>query len=445
MIIRYLTIVFLLCLSGCSGGISGTGDGGPVVDTGNTTSDAAPDGMSPEGMNLRLPILPDQLVLTLPPTLQPAPDSDRAGDTSPGQQLRREISSALQDTTAIQADLILLQNHLTLRQNNNTLSDITCANTCSLINAQLSVDVNADTEVQLSALADGNSNAESDVLTDLRAADRVSYSDVSLQSGLTGMFDSQLQYRRNDGSVILLRWSADQLLVSVLAQNTGSTLYSLLQADINEMTLRRTNHIAGDQSIQFTAVQRTELLGADATYIEADFNTDQPRYFRAVGDQTRSAIFTDSLSTDMTRYRESNDASGQLTDLETCVLPCGQWQSLASSSTLDENYFDNRAELIDTLSNALANPLDVSGLPDQTTDFIITVDNTQPDSQLPVINDAASPSSRSTAFACAGQRLDTRVRVFCWLPTPLNSRTYLFDELRINNTLTYTLIRSDEP
>lgn len=445
MIIRYLTIVFVLCLVGCSGGISGTGDGGPVIETGNTTSDATPDSMSPEGMNLRLPTLPGQLLLPLPPTLQQAPDSDRANDTSPGRQLRGEITSVLQDTTAIQADLILLQNHFNLGQNDNTLSDITCDSTCSLSNAQLSVVVNADTEVQLSALTNSNSNTGSNVLTDLRADGSLSYSDVSLRSGLTGLFDSELRYRRDDGSVILLRWSADQLLVSVLAQNTGSTLYSLLQADINQMTLRRTNHTLGDQSIQLTVVQGTDILGADATYIEADFNTDQPRYYRAVGDQTRSAIFTDSLSADMMRYRESTNASGQMTDLESCVLPCEQWQSLVSSSTLDANYFDNRSDLIDRLSDALTNPLDVSDLPDQTTDFVITVDNAQADSQLPAISDASSPSSRSAAFACAGQRLSTRVRVFCWLPTPLNSRTYLFDELRVNNTLTYTLIRSDLP
>ena len=101
---RFFTVLFLLWLSGCSGGITGTGDGGTVT----------PIDIAPADSNDNLPSVvdsplssfvsvPSQILLDLPPTLQAELTASQSGTVdlnSPGTRLREGITLSQLDTIA---------------------------------------------------------------------------------------------------------------------------------------------------------------------------------------------------------------------------------------------------------------------------------------------------------------------------------------------------------
>jgi len=395
-------------------------------------------------MQARYASLPNQLILDLPDTLRADSTNSASSFYSPGTSLRDEITAAQLDITAIQIDLYLLSQHLTTTTVDTTgnSTDNSCVqeSACELLDQQINVTVNADAEGYIASrpfsaisLNTSSSNTSSfNTNANLRTGDSVSFNNVYLQSGQAGYFDHRLQYNRSNGGQIVLQWSSDQQWVSVRALNTDSTMYSLLQTDSSEMTLRRTDHLRGDASVQLIAIQNHASIATDATYIEADLNNDEPFFVYAIGDATNGAIFSESLISDNTLYREATNTNGQLTDLETCVEPCTQWQSLLNSQRLPETFFDTNRNIIDAVSRTIINPVDSSILPDEVNEIAITIGD--------ATNTANSPTNQPDSLVCGGQRLSDNVRIFCWQPTPFESPTILFEESRVNGSLTYRLI-----
>lgn len=218
----------------------------------------------------------------------------------------------------------------------------------------------------------------------------------------------------------------------MLAQNVDATLYSLVQS--SEMTLRRTNHLRGDASVQLIVIQNSAPLVNDAaTFIEADLNDDEPVFIRAVGNAATSAIFAESLLNDGMQYREATDSQGQVISLETCTTVCTQWQTLQVSQTLPDSFFDTNNDLSVTVSESIVNPINVSFLPPQVNEFVITVSDVN-------TGQTSSPADQSANIVCGGQRLGADIRTFCWQPTPLGSTGFVFEESRANSSATYRFI-----
>ena len=444
MIYRFLTIVFFLVLSGCSGGISGTGDGGPIVTDTNDIESTGDAASTPDSQMPRVALFPEQLLLSVPESMLSASTvvtADSNSVMSPGVRLTQGLTASVAETTAIRIDLQLISGHL-LTTPFSSAGEVLCTtdtgNDCEFAEAQLSILADANAEIMAASLLAANPTTTESLsavgtLQAIRAGDAINYNNVSLQSGLAGYFDNRLQYNRADGTNITVQWSADGLLVSILAQHSTATLQSLLQADNGEMTLRRTDHQRGDSSIQMRAIQNVAGLAADATYIEADLSDDEPFFSRAIGSAAVAAIFSESLLDDATRYREANDATGQLIQLETCINPCAQWQSLFSTQTLPDNFFEANAELIDNLSESIGNPIDTAFLPAQVGAFVVTTG----DSADLFASDSATLADR---LVCGGQRASIGVRAFCWQPTPLGTRAFVFEESRSNGSTTYTLL-----
>jgi len=156
-------------------------------------------------------------------------------------------------------------------------------------------------------------------------------------------------------------------------------MYSLLQTD--------SNHLRGDASVQLIAIQNHASIATDATYIEADLNTDEPFFVYATG---------------------------------------------VNSQRLPETFFDTNRNIIDAVSRTIINPVDSSILPDEVNEIAITIGD--------ATNTANSPTNQPDSLVCGGQRLSDNVRIFCWQPTPFESPTFLFEESRVNGSLTYRLI-----
>ncbi len=446
---HFFAIVFLLLLAGCSGGISGTGDGGPVLpvnETGQTAGNT--DSQSPvaeaDSLTSGFAPFPNQLLLNLPNTMLADTTASPSGSNtfnSPGTKLREAMAASHLDTIEIQIDLFLLDQHLKTNNLTSASGDNTMCklqSNCELADQQFTITVDADAQAYAAGLlapysATVFNTSTIDTRSSFQAGDTITYSGVSLQSTLAGFFDNRLQYSRANGNRITLQWSSDQEWVSVLAQNTGSTLYSFLQADFNEMTLRRTDHARGNTSVQLVAMQNSET---ELTYVEADLHDDESFFVRAVGNTNRGAFFGESLLSDGTQYREATDSQGRLTDVETCNQPCTQWQPLLASQTLPLTFFDTNREIIDSMSNAIVNPVDVSVQTDGVNEFVITTGN--------ATDTTTSPTTQPDTLACGGQRVGNLVRTFCWQPTPLGAPAFIYEENRINRALTYRLITRND-
>ena len=443
---RFFTVLFLLWLSGCSGGITGTGDGGSVT----------PIDIAPADSNDNLPSVvdsplssfvsvPSQILLDLPPTLQAELTASQSGTVdlnSPGTRLREGITLSQLDTIAILIDLFLIDQLLDTGSATNVdaiannEASCTTGSTCNLLVPQLTVTVDVDGAAAASDLlapftASSLTTSSINANANLQPGNTLTYSNISVQSGLTGFFDNRLQYSREDGSTVTLQWSDDQQWVSVLAQNNDSTLYSLLQS--SEMTLRRTDHLQGDASIQLIAIQGTAPLESDATFIEADLNDDNPVFIRAIGNTSASAIFAESLLIDDMLYREATNSQGQVTNLETCMNACSQWQTLQSSQTLPDNFFDNNASLAATVSGSIVSPIDASFLPQQVNEFVVTIGDAN-------TGLTTTPTDQTDNLVCGGQRLGDGIRTFCWQPTPLGSTGFVFEENRVDSSTTYRFV-----
>ena len=445
---RFFTVLFLLWLSGCSGGITGTGDGGPITPTDITTVDS--NDILPTVVDSQLPSfvsVPNQILLNLPPTLQAELSASPSGTldfNSPGTRLREGITLSQLDTIAIQIDLFLI-NRL-LDTSNATNADIdatadsetscTTGSICNLLVSQLTVTIDADAAAAASNLlapfsASSLTTSSINTNANLQPGNTLTYNNIAVQSGLAGFFDNRLQYSREDGSTVTLQWSNDQQWVSVLAQNNDSTLYSLLQS--SEMTLRRTDHLQGDASIQLMAIQNTAPLESDSTFVEADLNDDNPVFIRAIGNASASAIFADSLLIDDMMYREATNSQGQVVTLETCMTACSQWQTLQSLQTLPDNFFDTNADVAATVSRSIVNPIDASFLPQQVNEFVVAIGDE-------ITGLTTTPADQTDNLVCGGQRLADGIRTFCWQPTPLGSTGFVFEESRVNSSTTYQFV-----
>ena len=361
---------------------------------------------------------------------------------SPGTRLREGITLSQLDTIAILIDLFLIDRLLDTGSATNVdaiannEASCTTGSTCNLLVPQLTVTVDVDGAAAASDLlapftASSLTTSSINANANLQPGNTLTYSNISVQSGLTGFFDNRLQYSREDGSTVTLQWSDDQQWVSVLAQNNDSTLYSLLQS--SEMTLRRTDHLQGDASIQLIAIQGTAPLESDSTFIEADLNDDNPVFIRAIGNASASAIFAESLLIDDMLYREATNSQGQVTNLETCMNACSQWQTLQSSQTLPDNFFDNNASLATTVSGSIVSPIDASFLPQQVNEFVVTIGDAN-------TGLTTTPTDQTDNLVCGGQRLGDNIRTFCWQPTPLGSTGFVFEENRVDSSTTYRFV-----
>ena len=115
MIYRFLTIVFFLVLYGCSGGISGTGDGGPIIPNENEIEGTGDVASSPDSQMPRFAFFPEQLLLSMPRSLLTTPsDVSAEGNavTSPASRLLEGITASVVDAIGIRIDLQLIDAHL---------------------------------------------------------------------------------------------------------------------------------------------------------------------------------------------------------------------------------------------------------------------------------------------------------------------------------------------
>ena len=410
-------LVSLMCLVlvACSGGISGTGDGGDVIVDNNGLTDGA-DSMASENMPvdaLAPEIFPPQLIVSINNGLTTIYPADNRFPTQPVTHLiSRQLGELSDISVTTQVDIALLETQL--------LDQIQqCQNTspCQLTQGNVNAVVTQDTiAYELSLQTDAAADA-------IRVAGtEESFTNIQYASDLQGYFDKSLKYTRNDGLEVFIRWTNDRQLISTQTSNSAEAFYILSDLRQQTMTLRREDKTT---TTVFHAVASNDSDGN--TSVEADWHGTEEHYVKAIATATTLTLYslnpTDSTAT---RFREALTLPQQSYTIDSCVTSgdtCDTWISVAMDEGNVTNRFSATQDTIGNFSLTLTDAPQPT-LADDVREFVISAD-TNSNQPLP------------QSLYCAGQRVIETVRTFCWQPLPLEATSAFFEETLTSGGLGY--------
>lgn len=406
-------VVICLLLSGCSGGISGTGDGEVIIIVDGTIVENSADtglGSTANGDNLSIPatqvrqLVPEKLIITVNPSLTNGYTDNERFTTQPLiHRISAHLNPVIEQTNAIQLDINQIQYQLTdsLNQCENA------ANPCRILATDITTTVSQNT-LELAQ----TQQATTQSTTPAMVGDQTYFTNIEYSNQLPGYFDERLAYSRGDGTNVVLHWTHDFQLVSLLTDGGTETVYTLTDHRKSETTLRR-----ADKSI--TTIIHAVLLNDSESnsLIEADLNGSEQHYVRAKA-KSNSVILYSTHPTDATaaKYREAFTLPDNSYSIDTCT----------SVNNVCENWIVQTSDAGDstTLFTAAENTIG---------DFTTTISSdTRP--VIPagvdefVIGESVAQQPKPLSLACAGQRVMDNIRTFCWQPLPLEISATLFEE-----------------
>lgn len=378
--------IALLVVSGCGGGISGTGDG-IIVVTPDNSSDAgtAPDSASQGGDLSNTAAIPFDLN---------SPDL-----FNPLLQSTAVINTQFAETTDVTVTSVL-QDRITFYK--NTVAEIS-----------------ADTMALESALADNfqqcPDSGPCDVITTSINTGETQFNSVSLTRGLSGYFDDQLSYTKPNGDNISIKWSVNHNMVSVFADTSLSTTYSLIEKQPDRITFRQINKAAN------TLTQATLVADQpETTSIEADLVDWYVRVSSAV-DQT--VLYANAADNGM-RRREAIINGDESIFSESCSIPDCVWQP---DNALTTDSFNSTETTVGDFTQTYLNTPE---------DFVFE----PPPERFAVSNTALTINGNPLldSLVCGGTFVQSMQRTFCWVPIPLESiESQLFAESITDGIITY--------
>ncbi len=372
LIMRCLVVLITLFVSACSGGISGTGDGGPrIIDTNGSVSnvqDNSVDGDTDSTNTAADPVPVDSV----------GSDNTSSGDASP---------DAAPDNAIVLPELSTVLPIALL----NSISNSDSISSSEVFTRQL---VSATDELaNITAVATNSLNAE------------------SINTDLAGFFDNSIEITSAD-TTTLIRWTLDSTLRSLFSATASHLLY-VLQEDSN-ITVRRVDLINN------TVFNANLLTRPTDTVIEAALNANGlQRYLSSLSTVTETTVFTQHPSDDAARQREMIDQTGAITIAQSCDPTNAQnncttdtdWTLVAGDNIASTDFVGAGNRITEALNSI--DPV-VSSIPDSVTQAVI-----------------ASSDSENLApetIQCGIQRVSNSIRSFCIEPLPLESAGNLFEE-----------------
>ncbi len=377
-----ISLLTSLLLGACSGGISGTGDGGPPIvinPEANTSEDVAGsdsgDGLSD---NADSGVSDGSTDVNADPVINTDPVENNAPAASPDTSLL---------LPAILQQLILLDENISAAQ-------------------PLAIELNS---LQQQVIASpGLTNTTTGTPT-------VNVSDV---------FDTTLSFSTQDTETLLAASSTTN--TSYLFSSNAERTFHLLQQN-QSLTLRYLNRTTNT----LTQARITQLSDA-ITIMEADLNQNgQQSYLQLHLAAATSTVFSQHpTNTSIARQRELIDENGNVQTVQTCnaeTQDCSLDNSWSNSSATSNEIFSIALSAIEDTLDAIATP--DFDLPDEINEAVLT---TAPDQ-----------SPTDAQIQCSIQRVSDTLRTFCYLPLPIpaaGQSITIFSETLAGGEVFYRLI-----
>lgn len=381
------TLMMVFLLYGCSGGISGTGDGSIIVETDNSAgADNMPEGTADSAANLQYfptTLASAGLTLSLTSTARQL-DPALAGSSN---TVTSELDSRLQSYSAaaeqIAMDLVLLEAEL-----GTELSQCNDSGLCDTVPAAVTISSNND---------DSNS----------------SFNSLEYSRGLAGYFDYRLAYIRESGDNIELRWSEGDDYVFLYADTSTHTTYSLQERRQPTITLRQFDK-AGNKLVQASLASSPSSEAITDITLEADL---VDWYVKALVSEQSSVLYATNTSNSSLR-REAITGESNTILSETCELPGCLWQPEHNTTT--SIFEDSESTVGNFTETYIANTVNFT--------FV------QPTRRFVVATAGNDESPVRQSVICGGTTVQEFQRVFCWTPLPIDTTDSFFFEETINTS-----------
>ncbi len=445
----WVLALFAIALHSCSGGISGTGDGGPIIVVTNTdliessstigtgdggidgTTDGTTDGTAQTDSPASL-TLPVQIYYAFPAPLIALPDS-ATPDTSVYAALREQftaatdilldaqvwvdlVSAQLPDTTsACFADTSCISSQLStgyLYSADTLQNDLT--RRLNSIDPLLPEDTQLAFENSIREQLNANLNTVIDIGVDNALSVTGDQHNIRLQSG-----DATLD----------LTWRLDNGVTVIRYTTPAITLQARHQTDANRFTLRFYNRQSTSVlAAAFESVDGGRLFEGD---LHRAGNTPMQHYFRGFSSQQGGTLIARDPNRDATQSlsRERYLSSGQLTSQQVCdrCEVSENWLEQLDSATPDDAQYVAFEERFGGFEQSIADDISLSNLDATIDEWVVTNNESE---QSPNLN-----------AACHGQRVGDALRNICWTLAldPEQARTYR-EQLQPNGDLSYQLL-----
>ena len=378
-------LALIILLSGCGGGISGTGDGSVVADADNL----------------------------------PNADNNADGNIADGPS----VPSSVGDILGLNIDNAALAALLNLGASIPTPLIESIDNVSSDSSSRQFVEQLTLLSQELIAVGAG-----------LALLDNPAFEDSAASDNPSNVFDTFLEFSDSDTNT-LIQLTDDSSIASVFSENSERVIYALMQNNV--ITVRRTDIALNSvfQSALFTIDD--SVSGSTSTIIEAAFNdNDTQTYLQTVSDDNTAVIFTrDPTDPLVEQQREIVDSTGNVTDLQTCIaaqsIDACQSDDSFTSITVSESgiatantQFALAITQIASVASSLASPID--NLPQGLTEAVIA--------------DSIADQPLPADIQCGLQLFNDTVRAFCFEPLPLQPTGDIFLENVAGGVIFYQLI-----
>lgn len=435
----------VVLLASCSGGISGTGDGGPIIvissteistelNQGGTADAQAPtNGVATDSQSG----LPAQAYLPMPATLASLETVSLAAQPTAYQLLREQLTVAQQRQLQVQIWLDLLATDLAqITQSCSTASACAAAgfNNTFIYDSIIAEQDLARRLALIDPLLDPAARAEQLQQLQQQAQRNVGSSVMlSVNRYQLGEPIGSLQFSTDDNQSVTVQWTGDGQSVALRYRDQQLSLNSFISntLDGTRYVLRQTG------ALSQTSLVAAFETAAEGLLFESDYhragNVDTQVYSRGIS-RTDSGVLISrhpSLEPAPPFSRERFVSSGAPTSLQRC-------DSVSSDCSVDQNWSEELT--VDPLARPAHEQFRTSfgGFEQTIADdlFIEQLDNSVDEW---VIATPAEPIADN--LLCAGQQVGPYQRNFCWALSIDANRSQVFEETLSAAGFSYQLVQ----
>jgi hypothetical protein len=385
------SILLALVIGGCSGGISGTGDGPIIIDPdadvstdGNGVTESTADSVATQQYFPVLLLNGPSSSLTA--TMRRLSSQSRSTITA---TLDARIQSYADTASQIALELSGIESALVAE-----LDLCTGSGVCSAIPASVSVQ------------------------SDPGGGDRT-FNAVQYSQGLSGYFDNHLVYTRENGDQVELRWTNNNDYLSLFTDTTTHTSYALIENQRPAITFRQLSKFenALTQVTLASTADNTTLIEADLSdwHVKTRTDSDGGRILYAID------------ATDTTVRREALLPSSDIVLTETCELPNCEWQPQHSDTS--EVFADSESDVGDFSASYINSPPGI--------------DLAQPADRFVIATAANGASPLLQSIVCGATTVLNFQRIFCFTPTPLETiDNFIYQEVITDGEIIYRQVQT---
>lgn len=468
----WLYAVLAILLNACSGGISGTGDGGPIIIVNNieTTLDTGigdiadgPDGSADGGTDGAVDgatdgttdgatvaptdsvppeslALPERIYLTLPATLVASSSADVANEQPPVPTAYQPLRAALGSAINLLLDAQVL---VDLVGTQFTDSVALCDADTDCVDAQLDTVYLYDAQILERDLARRVAVLD----PNLPASDRLSL-ETTLREQLGARLNTtvaltisdyramvstavQQNMRISSGDATLdITWRPQSDTSSIRYARAGIIVHAKLDGADQRFTLRLYDRVAATLlAASFEPIANGILFEAD---LHRANDAQAQRYLRGYSDaQSGTLLARDPAADSTARQRERYLSSGQLVSVQICTSDCGDaalWTEQLSNALDSDAQFESFATQFGQFEQTIADD--------------IMIDNLAASIDEWVVSSGGVPDEAGGNTLCSGQRVGGDLRHFCWTMEIAPSTAQVYREaLQRSGELVYTQVQ----